>query len=52
MNIRRKLPEDIRRENKVKELDGTNAKLQADLDYVAIMADVDIPTEEEEQHDI
>lgn len=51
MRIIHKNKDDIRNENLVKKLSNENEKLQADLDYVAMMTDVDIPTEEEE-HDL
>lgn len=45
--FRRVSREEIEQEKKVKKLEVENARLQADLDYVAMMTDVEIPTEED-----
>ena len=42
MGIRRKSPDEIRQENKVKALVLENETLHAQIEYVAIMADIDI----------
>ena len=46
--IRKKTADEIRQENLVRKLEIENEHLKANLDYVAMMTDVDIPTEEPE----
>ena len=48
MRIRRKTHDEIIQENKVKQLETQNEALQAKLEYVAIMIDVDIDIEPQE----
>lgn len=42
MRIRKKTKEEIENEKTIKRLQAVNADLEAKLEYVAIMADVDI----------
>ena len=51
MFVKHKSKEEIRNENLIKKLSVENEILKADLDYVAMMTDVDIPAQEDE-HDI
>ena len=43
--IRHKSADEIRNENRIKKLSLENEELQAKLEYVAIMTDVDIDTD-------
>lgn len=45
--IRKRSPEDIRRDNLIKKLNQQNGDLEAKLEYVAIMADIDIDEDTE-----
>lgn len=42
MSIRHRTEEDIHRDNLIKKLKNQNEELEAKLEYVAIMADIDI----------
>ena len=48
MTIKHRTANEVKLENEVKKLIVENDTLSANLDYVAMMTDVDIPTEEEE----
>ena len=48
MTIKHRTANEIKLENEVKKLIVENDTLSANLDYVAMMTDVDIPTEEKE----
>ena len=50
--IKHKDADDIRRENLIKKLTVEKDDLQAKLEYVAIMTDVDIDTDTEEVVDV
>lgn len=45
--IKHRTEEEIRKENLLNKLEMENEHLKANLDYVAMMTDVDIPTTEE-----
>ena len=49
--IKHRTEDDIRKDNLINRLEVDNEHLKANLDYVAMMTDVDIPTEED-GHDI
>lgn len=46
-NIRRRSADDIRRDNQIKKLRLEKDELEAKLEYVAIMADIDIDEDTE-----
>lgn len=48
LKLRKVSREEIEQEKRVKLLEAENYELRAKLDYVAMMTDVDIPTEEQE----
>lgn len=50
MNIIHKTTDEIKLENEVKKLMVEKSVLEANLDYVAMMTDVDIPTEGGEEN--
>ena len=50
--INRKSKDEIRNENLIKKLSSENEMLQAKLEYVAIMTDVDIDTETQEAENV
>ncbi len=47
MPVRHRTEEDIRRDNMIKKLKNQNEELEAKLEYVAIMADIDIDEDTE-----
>ena len=50
--IKHKSADEIRNENLIKKLSLENEQLQAKLEYVAIMTDVDIDTEVQEAQNV
>ena len=50
--IRHKSKDEIRNENLIKKLSNENEMLQAKLEYVAIMTDVDIDTDVQEAENV
>ncbi len=50
--IKHKSADDIKRENLIKKLSLENEELQAKLEYVAIMTDVDIDTDAQEAQNV
>ena len=48
MSVKHKTKEEIRQENLIKKLAQENERLEANLDYVAMMTEVDIPIEAKE----
>lgn len=49
MEVQKNTPDDIAKLRSMDRISAENAKLKASLDYVAMMSDVDIPTDEESE---
>ena len=49
MEVQKNIPDDIEKMRSIDRINAENARLKATLDYVSMMCDVDIPTENESE---
>lgn len=49
MEVQKNTPDDIAKLRSMDRISAENAKLKASLDYVAMMSDVEIPSEDESE---